>query len=284
MTDLVRTPLVAMLAVLGLGCSVLVDSERVQCSSDDDCSKRGGEFANSMCVSNLCMPIDPWSCADHAPLVAPSQTKVSIDFTMFDAVEMSPVSGARASLCGKLDLECKMPQATVTSDELGAILFEVPPLFDGYALITGEDKRGGDYDPTMMFLPPTLESQSLGAFPLTSQLATAGLAASLGTPIEPGTGRVLTTIVGCDRQTASGVSLAGENMGESAVRFYAVDGFPTFSATATDVSGFAGFVNVAPGSITLNAALEEDQHRVGRVALFVRPGHISIRRIQPWTD
>jgi hypothetical protein len=114
-------------------------------------------------------------------------------------------------------------------------------------------------------------------------VATSVLGSQLGKPLIPGTGRVLTTITGCDMQTAADVTLTGENMGDDAARFFAVGGFPTFTATATDSSGFAGFVNVAPGSITLNATLESGR-RVGRVALFVRPDYVSVRRIQPWTD
>jgi hypothetical protein len=98
-----------------------------------------------------------------------------------------------------------------------------------------------------------------------------------------GTGRVLTIIAGCDMQAVEGVSLSGENMGDDAAGFYSISGFPSFSAVSTDSSGFAGFVNVAPGSITLNAQLENGRH-IARVALFVRPEYVSVRRIQPWTD
>jgi hypothetical protein len=272
------------LVVLGSGCSVLIDSGRVQCSTDADCSKRGGEFADSVCVSHLCERVDPWSCAAHAPLVATSSAKLSVDFSMFDAIESYPVAGVRARVCIKLDFECKTPQDELTTGADGVIRFDVPPLFDGYVLVTGNDKNGDEYDPTMMFLPQTLEDLSLGAFPLTSKVASAGLAGTLGKSLEPGTGRVLATITGCDRQPTSGVALSGENMGDSAVGFYVVDGFPTFSASGTDSSGFAGFVNVSAGSVTLNAQREENGGRVGRVGVFIRPDYVSIRRIQPWTD
>jgi hypothetical protein len=278
MTDSLRASLLLSLVLLGLGCSAVVDAERVQCSTDSDCTKRGTKFKNTRCVENLCEAIDVWSCAKHSTQVAKSAKPVSIDFTLFDAVSQAAVAGADAALCGRLDLECSSPMSTIQTDAEGTVHFDVAPLFDGYVQLTGDG-----YDPTMLFVPPTLESLSLGQFPLTTMVATSVLGNQLGMPLMPGTGRVLTTITGCDKKPSAGVTLSGENMGDEAKGFYAIGGFPTFSATATDSSGFAGYVNVAPGSITLNAELE-DGRRVGRVAIFVRADYVSVRRIQPWTD
>jgi hypothetical protein len=202
----------------------------------------------------------------------------SVDFTLFDAVSMKNVADIKADLCGKLDLECSAPASNVKTGDDGVVHFDVPSTFDGYVQLTGDG-----YDSTLMFLPPTVADINLGTFPLTTMLATSVLGGQLGKPLMPGTGRVLTTITGCDMQTVEAVSLSGENMGDDAAGFYSISGFPSFSAVSTDSSGFAGFVNVAPGSITLNAQLENGR-KVGRVAIFVRPEYVSVRRIQPWTD
>lgn len=202
----------------------------------------------------------------------------SVSFSLFDAVSMSTIPSIKADLCGKLDLECSAPAATVKTADDGVVHFDVPSTFDGYVQLTGDG-----YDSTMMFLPPTVADIDLGTFPLTTMLATTVLGGQLGKPLMPGTGRVLTTITGCDMQTVEGVSLSGENMGDDAAGFYSISGFPSFSAVSTDSSGFAGFVNVAPGSITLNAELDGGR-KIARVAIFVRPDYVSVRRIQPWTD
>ena len=278
MTDFPHSSLLLVLGLLGFGCSAIVDASRPQCSNDADCTKRGAAFADTMCVSNYCEAVDAWSCAKHVPVTAKSSTPVSVDFTLFDAVSQNAVVGLDAALCGKLDLECSSPMSKTQTDDQGTVHFNVAPAFDGYVQLNAEG-----YDPTMIFLPPSVESTSLGRFPLTTMVATSVLGSQLGKPLLPGTGRVLTTIAGCDMQTAGGVSLTGENMGADAAGFYSIGGFPSFSAVSTDSSGFAGFVNVTPGSITLNAQLEGGEH-VGRVALFVRADYVSVRRIQPWTD
>lgn len=278
MTDFHKVLLTLAFGTLGFSCSVVVDAERVQCSTDADCTGRGGEFANTVCSKNFCEAVDEWSCSKHPAQSSQSKQPVRIDFALFDAVSSMTVADVDAKLCGKLDLDCAAPLSTMKTGADGVVAFDVAPLFDGYVQLN----RDG-YDPTLMFLPAVTESVSLGEFPYTVSSAAAFLGTQLGKPLLPEAGRVLTTITGCDKELASGVSLEGENMGADAAVFYAVDGFPSFSATETDGSGFAGFVNVAPGSITLNASIGGGR-RVGRAAIFVRAQYVSIRRIQPWTD
>jgi hypothetical protein len=268
----------SLILSLCFGCSAVADAGRPQCTTDTDCTARGADFANTTCVANYCEATDAWSCAKHPMLMTKAGKSYGVSFALFDAVSMKMIPDIKADLCGKLDLVCSSPASTLKTADDGVVRFDVPSTFDGYVQLTGDG-----YDATMMFLPPTVADIDLGTFPLTTMLATSVLGSQLGKPLIPGTGRVLTTITGCDMQTAEGVSLSGENMGAAAAGFYSISGFPSFSAVSTDSSGFAGFVNVAPGSITLNAELESGR-QIGRVAIFVRPDYVSVRRIQPWTD
>jgi hypothetical protein len=229
-------------------------------------------------VANYCEAVDAWSCTTHPTAIGKAGKSFSVDFTLFDAVSMTNVTGVKAELCSKLDLQCLSPTSTLMVGGDGLVHFNVPSTLDAYVQITGDG-----YDPTLMFLPPSTADTDLGTFPLTTMLASSVLSGQLGKPLMPGSGRVLVTITGCDKQSVEGVSLSGENMGDEAAGFYSISGFPSFSAVSTDSSGFAGFVNVAPGSITLNAQLENGR-KIARVAIFVRPDYVSVRRIQPWTD
>src|SRR4051794_10361248 len=70
------------------GCSVIVDANRQQCSTDADCTNRGPEFAGSVCKAGACEvgmtasggsgpsedpnnPLNPqnprWACASEPP-------------------------------------------------------------------------------------------------------------------------------------------------------------------------------------------------------------------------
>src|SRR5678815_2128361 len=37
------------------GCSLAINPDRTQCSSDKDCAARGAQFLNSVCVQSMCM-------------------------------------------------------------------------------------------------------------------------------------------------------------------------------------------------------------------------------------
>ncbi|HKU41139.1 MAG TPA: hypothetical protein VJR89_23415 [Polyangiales bacterium] len=280
MTALPKILLTLALGLFGFGCSAVVDADRAQCETTSDCRARGEAFENSVCKKNFCEVevVDEWSCTEHGMLTSDSKKPISVDFSLFDAVSMNTVSGVEARLCRKLDLECAKPVAMMTTGSDGVVQFDVAPLFDGYVEVRRES-----YDTAMMFLPVINEPTSLGQFPYTEAAIAKLLGVQLGIEINPAAGRVLALVAGCDKQTTAGVSLVGENMGTEAHSFYAVNGFPSTTATETDSSGFAGYVNVAAGSITVNAELE-DGRRIARTGLFIRPGWITMRRFQPWTD
>lgn len=277
MNRILHVPVAIGSCILAASCSALVDAGRVQCSTDADCRQRGEAFADTMCVESECREIDPWSCAEHTPLVAESNDTVGLGFEVQDAVSANTLEGVQAQLCSKLDIECESPLDALSTDDTGQVSFDFKPLFDGYILL----KKEG-YDSALVFIPPIVASTTLPMVPLAT-LEDAKRIALLGHEIKPGLGRVFTTIFGCDMQASEGVALVGENMGTEAVPFYSQNGLPSFSSSATDDTGAAGFLNVTPGSITLEATLE-DQRRVARVALVVRPDFITIRHIWPWSD
>lgn len=278
MHSYLRTSLSLALSVVGLGCSAVVDASRAQCKTTADCTSRGAEFASSVCENSMCVELDPWSCTDHPTPTPSSSMPVAVDFSLMDPITQGPIVGVNASLCGKLDVDCQAPMATTKSDADGIVRLDVAPLFDGFVLLSAQGR-----DPTMVFLPAAVEPVSLGTVPLTTPLVSDGLGATLGVKVNSEKGRVLVTTTGCDRQPVGGVTVVGDNMGDDAARFYAVGGLPTFSEPSTDASGFAGFINVEPGQVTIHASLE-DGTAVGRVGLIIRAGYVSVRRIQPWTD
>lgn len=51
-------------ALLSTACSATVDADRAQCATDDDCARRGREFAESSCVESVCLPKEMAPCED----------------------------------------------------------------------------------------------------------------------------------------------------------------------------------------------------------------------------
>src|SRR5262245_2044926 len=60
----------ALQCVLAFSCSLTTDPNQVQCVNDSECTGRGSEFSNSVCVDSWCVPEPKWSCLDYAPAAA----------------------------------------------------------------------------------------------------------------------------------------------------------------------------------------------------------------------
>jgi len=58
---------IMLFAALSSACTVVFEVEKEQCSTDDDCQDRGGEFADSVCVAGFCRGLaTPTGCQSNA--------------------------------------------------------------------------------------------------------------------------------------------------------------------------------------------------------------------------
>ena len=76
---------------LASSCSSMVQSDCVQCSTNDDCIRRGAAFANSICVDELCAvptPPDPWGCLGHSPSAVPPPGSVTLTGQLDDGTNV----------------------------------------------------------------------------------------------------------------------------------------------------------------------------------------------------
>ena len=74
------------------GCSLRVDANRVQCSQDSDCAKRGPAFAGSVCLANICTSDPKWSCVGDPPPTIPTGT-FRVTFHVQEVVGSAPLPG-----------------------------------------------------------------------------------------------------------------------------------------------------------------------------------------------
>jgi hypothetical protein len=112
-------PVAALGGALG-ACSLLVPLDDVQCSTNGDCTSRGGAFTTSTCVNNVCVgrtipPTDDsgpdvsaadagvdagedagdpeWACLGQPGEVIPPSTQTIITFNVFDALSAITTAG-----------------------------------------------------------------------------------------------------------------------------------------------------------------------------------------------
>ncbi|MBW2523483.1 MAG: hypothetical protein JRI23_04885 [Deltaproteobacteria bacterium] len=278
----VGTLLTAILAPWAQGgCSYLVDSGRVQCDTDEDCVSRGAAFADAICVDSTCEPsgVDPaWACLGAVAWPEPPSQLVALSLPLVNLVTSDPLPGVAARACEKLDPTCEHPLTPDSvSDGAGLVVLTVEAGFDGYI-----ELRSAETQPALFFLyPPVREDLLAPALPLFLVADFQSVAQASGNPPQGDLGHVFLGARDCLGAPAEVVTLSGSGLGQEVALFYLIDDLPVLTALATDSSGRAGFVNVAPGTVVIHGTHMPTGQRVGEVSLRVRAGEISYSSLVP---
>src|SRR5262245_60749996 len=113
------------LVVLSQGaCSLIVEADRAQCHTNEDCTVPGGAFAGSMCVNSLCRPDTRWSCVDEPEMPSGQPGPFAVTMHTADLLTQQPRPGVQAQLCNKVDIDCSMPLFTAISDATGTLTLQ----------------------------------------------------------------------------------------------------------------------------------------------------------------
>jgi hypothetical protein len=288
--------LVAWLA----GCSVIVDANRAQCSTNADCANRGPEFAGAVCTAGVCEgggsggaggnggdpndPLNPqnprWACEATQPA---DNTGYKLTMHLTDAISsMKVLPGIEAQLCRKLDATCENPVGSMaTSDETGLVTLQVEKGFDGFVQLTGSKIA-----PSMYFLtPPASGDLDLPMVPLASPLGASQIVLQAGgnTWAKDTSGIVLLTAFDCLGKGAAGINFSiGGAPDPNTFIFYLVKSLPTTNTSVTDDTGYGGLVNVPAGVRTVSALLGGPSgHKIGEISILVRAGYVSYSSVTP---
>jgi hypothetical protein len=258
-----------------MSCSVTVDSDRPQCQTDADCASRGAAFAEARCVDSLCVGDPRWACMDREPTSTPSGP-FTIGMKVTDLVSHAPIAGLSADLCRKVDVVCADPVTTVNSDGEGKLTFDqVEANFSGYVSLSAEG-----IVPTLYFFnPPVASNLEVPSLSLSTPQSRTALLGQLGADTKRGD--LLLNVVDCDGSPASGISFTLSPEGTGSIPFYLSSGLPTRNATATDATGYGGFVNVPAGTVTIRAVDAKSQRVIQTLTLVVRDGAATWSKVVP---
>jgi hypothetical protein len=296
-SELRRTParpvaavfLLAALTSSASACTIINDVDRVQCSTDNDCRKRGGAFAEAVCRNSVCVPDPTWGCLGKVDWTAPdggggggAGGKVTARLVLTDLVTTAPVTDATARVCGKLDPECATPLATdFTSDAQGILAVELDKHFDGFLEISAP----GKLSPTLYFFYPPVDSDRVVPYcPLVPPSAYNTLAMQLNATLWADRGAAIALSYDCSGVTAPGLEFGIDQSDEKTLPFFMEKGLPTITAIETDSSGQGGFVNVLPGIRRLTGTLRQTGTHVGTVTVVVRAPFITYTTMVPTPD
>ncbi|HEX3594021.1 MAG TPA: hypothetical protein VHU80_02935 [Polyangiaceae bacterium] len=276
-----------------------MNADRVQCSTTEDCVKRGPEFAKTVCVASICEaqmsgpdphehtdamadagPPDPlWGCMDQPKVTSTAPGPFHVTFHLAGILDTTPIQGVTAYMCKKLDLDCTMPMAgPVTSDVMGNISFDVPANFTGYVQFA----KGTDITPGIYFFnPPPAQDMDAVAVQVVTPGIVGLLTSSFRAPQADANGLTLINVADCGGKAAVGVSIVAEGIDPMADEFYSVGGLPTATATETAMEGFGGFVNVPPGPLTVKGVVNGTKRELQTISVLIRAGSITYAKLVP---
>jgi len=260
------------------GCSVLVDSGRVQCTTTDDCRARGKDFETAVCVESICQPDPKWGCVGEPRPPASGAGPFATHFKIQDLLTQAPLPGLRARLCRKLDVECSDPiyDEAVTADD-GKVTLLAPSGFDGYARFESAETANLLY----FFNPPVTRELPEASLSIGGPAVMTLLALQAGVQQQSDRGVLLISTRDCNGEVAPGVVLQANVKDGGGTAFYSEQNLPSGTATQTDAAGYGGLLNAKPGSITFTGTVASTGLVFGHVTVLAQPQTLTYGSVVP---
>lgn len=304
-------PIVCALTIGGAtACSLLLDTQKVQCAVDGDCAARGGAFATARCVNAVCVSgaadattdadlIDggPLGCLGLRSAPQPTTARATVRLRLHDfIIQSQPVRNVTVRMCPNAgDPLCKDVKGTARPDDSGVATFDADlsnGAFAGYFAIDNDLRDGGttdggladdEYIPSRIFYSNTAIAADIDDEWV---LPTAGTLRSFTSlyqlePQDPKLGTVFLFVQDCNAQPLPGLKVSVDQTTSSSRAFYFVDNTPVVTATATDSTGYVGFLNLPTGARVLTGEMADTKQRFGSITLFSFPGILTFATLGP---
>lgn len=272
------------------GCSLVNDTEQVQCETAGDCAARGLPGA---CVDHVCVEAQGaggqgggdtrWGCLGDVtwPDPQPGVTvTLRVRLQMASAGEPIP-DDTVVHFCSTLDVTCASPIAgPLTIEADGSIAVQIESGTRGYFQLGGPGIM-----PTVLYFSRPAQAEPLPVAELPVTIITPSLYQALisatGFEDNPERGTLLTVTIDCAGKPSAGVRLESPEDDEGATPFYFVGLNPSPNATQTDVSGFGGVLFMPTGTGTVSSYVAADDRLIGTSSFQIRPGTLTSVSIEP---
>jgi hypothetical protein len=242
---------VSLLACLAAssGCSLVLDTEKKQCTKAADCGKQDGK-AIYACEQNYCVD-KVFGCFNEPPPDKSGEEPV-LKFELIQFINKRPVKNLNIKVCTTLDTACNNPLPVEWDAEAyaqtGVVTMHGLEYSRQMALrFTGTDDEGFPLLETEYFMerPVTGLTEEASQFEMIPDYLAGSVAGTSGERYDPTKGLVLAQLFGCDNEELAGVT-ATDN--RPSTLFYLTGGTADPNAKATDGSGQVGFLNMETGA------------------------------------
>lgn len=278
---------IALVLALGLSTAACSNEESTTTDMGTVVTDMGGTDAGSvdsggadlgatdMAVVDVPAHVADWSCAGSVTWPAATVASISLTGQISDALTHAALAGVSGTVCpdrndqaceGAISAGISLADGTITTS-LDTGMGNGGNGYFGYFKLAKDgymDVLAFTYRPLAMELPTPPTEQMF------SPLAISGAAAMLGVTVDSEKGILNVRVRDCVGEYVSGATVAATEAIDGATQYYAVGSTIVVadSDSETDESGVTGFVNVPPGSYTLEVTAP-GHGVVGRVSLFV---------------
>jgi hypothetical protein len=249
-------------------CSLVVDADRVQCSTDGDCV-RAGVDPHATCIAHVCtasvVDVDAgevdagdiaWRCIGKLPPLAAEQStpSVTIKINLFDVITNEVRPGLPLRACSWSDPTCLAPvrdSATMTDDGGNAQLL-VPIGFRGFVDVAPTASQ--DILPALVAIAPMPDYADAAALsmnarmPLLTNDELAFLLSSVQKSAGPEYGHLFFNALDCLGRGSAGLTVHVKTQSPETFVFYTdPEGTPSLTQQETSSAGYGGYMNLPPG-------------------------------------
>lgn len=286
-----------------VACSIYVDTDRDQCTRDEECRGRAGLSANAVCSNRTCTepqpaldsgavdapPEDPvWGCLGKVPPYPESDPTAPVSFQLgfIDVVSRRELAGLGVKACASTDRDCAAPlvgsEAQTGADGIANVA--VHSGFRGFLRI--DTSQAGDLVPSLLYVQPVPDKARPEGYPtevwgLVSKSSVVFIASSAGKEVKPGLGHIFFHASDCSGKPAAGVVVSVSPITASTFVYYLDSGgSPGLTQQSTAALGIGGYLNLASGTVTLTYR-REDGVFIGSEEVIVRGDEITYVRPLP---
>lgn len=288
---------VGVVAAALTGCSLVYDTEQVQCETAMDCSARGLPGA---CMAHVCVEaqdmgssssssssggadVTPWGCLETVQWPAPEpgvMVTTRVRLRMASAGEPLPADLV-VHFCSVLDVDCKVPIAGPLAVEAdGSVAVQVESGTNGYFQLGGPS-----IIPSLLYLARPAQEAPQPVEQLAITLITPSLYDSLlttgGFKDNPARGTLLTVSINCLGKASAGARILSPQTDAEATPFYFVGLIPNVAAMQTDSSGYGGVLFLPLGPGTVESFVAADNRKIGVSSFHIRAGTLTNVAIEP---
>ena len=226
-------------------------------------------------------PSADWSCVGSVTYPAPAGQTAALTLQFKDFIAKTAIAGLTVKACSNADTDCQSPVDTQSSDGGGQVTLTLPTTgagFDGFLDIS--DGATAKLEPTVLYFSAPIAANATDSVNLITKVEASLLGGAVGT-IDHTRGALLASLADCAGAGAIGAKVEVDSADATAKPFFFSMGFPSASATSTDDSGYAGYLNLPVGPAVVTGKDAASGTVFGTTSVQVRADSLTILFLAP---